>query len=100
MNSVALRAAVAGRAESSRLAVGDQLQDTTMFDRHARSVTVDVCGSILRAHIPQREAFHATHLLLIRFWSGPAESHHRVDLPSRVFLAAAGQMQVAGRRLE
>lgn len=50
-----LRATVAGRAEASSSAVGNQLQHATVFGRHAMSIAVDVRGSILRAHVAQRE---------------------------------------------
>ena len=50
----ALRAAVAGRSESSCSAVGDQLQHAAVFGRDTCSVVVQVRGSVLRAHLTQR----------------------------------------------
>ena len=49
-----LLAAVVGRPESSRTAVGNQLQNATVFGRDTCSVMVEVRGSILRAHVTQR----------------------------------------------
>ena len=60
MNGVAtvrctLRALIARRPESSCSAVGDQLQYATMLCRDSCSVVVQVRGSVLRAHITQRD---------------------------------------------